>query len=442
MSRITMSGFFIAILAVIAPEVALADWKVYFTGQAQAMWGAAGRGNFATRSQCEAYISSSAGFERNNSHCAGFDNSTEAPSMPGGTSGDNGASAGVEEAQRQQRLQEEQQERESELARQKERELARQKKFADEKAQLLGTLKGAAGGGTPRLKSGGTAPLPLKGSSPETVAASSEWTPNHCQAAQRRVAAYQDALRQTVAVAERFSRTIAADQKLREEWENTMSAATERAMNRAPSLLLALPLAVLDRINAKAAAGLEKDGADLANLLASTADPQRRNNIRIARQFVAREKQIVRNLGASYKDFGRLVPMTVNATQLLNPDDSPTSWFDTPNYMRLRAAAEEYFHLTVDSGVWQSVTGNAQWSKYLASGLSHAFKSEIAARAMVDSLYDAFASGLAWEQLYNMNLNSDRFLEGVQKLKVEMRKRSDRFNTAKMEFDTQCLKPR
>ena len=55
MNRIRIIGIFILMLAVIAPEAALAEWQVYFTGQAQRMFGAGGRGSFSTRSQCEAY---------------------------------------------------------------------------------------------------------------------------------------------------------------------------------------------------------------------------------------------------------------------------------------------------------------------------------------------------------------------------------------------------
>jgi tetratricopeptide (TPR) repeat protein len=43
------------------------------------MFGPGGEGNFATRSQCEAYRSSSPAFERNNSYCAGFDASAPGP---------------------------------------------------------------------------------------------------------------------------------------------------------------------------------------------------------------------------------------------------------------------------------------------------------------------------------------------------------------------------
>jgi hypothetical protein len=57
---------------------------------------------------------------------------------------------------------------------------------------------------------------------------------------------------------------------------------------------------------------------------------------------------------------------------------------------------------------------------------------------MFDSWYDAFDAGLAWEQLYNMNLNSDRYLQAVQKLGVEMRERSDRLNRAEKEFAAEC----
>jgi hypothetical protein len=138
MSGIKIIGILLLMLTTIAPETALADWKVYYTGKAAGMFGAGGRGNFATRSQCEAYRSYSAGFERNNSYCGGYD----AQSRP---SGDDGAAALERERQRQLQLQREQKERELELA--------RQKKFAEEKDKLLGSFKGTSTG-TLELKTG------------------------------------------------------------------------------------------------------------------------------------------------------------------------------------------------------------------------------------------------------------------------------------------------
>lgn len=62
-------------------------WKVYFTDQAQKMFGPAGRGNFASKAECEAYIRSSPLFEQRNSRCDGADiggpsPSGQAPSEP------------------------------------------------------------------------------------------------------------------------------------------------------------------------------------------------------------------------------------------------------------------------------------------------------------------------------------------------------------------------
>jgi hypothetical protein len=138
MNRIRIIGIFILMLAFIAPEAALADWKIYYTGQMASMFGSAGRGNFATRSQCEAYRSSRPRSEQNGSYCSGFDTPSYTPPTPSGPSGDDGTAAREQEKQRQLQLQREQKERELEIA--------RQKKFAEEKAQLLGTLKGTSTG--------------------------------------------------------------------------------------------------------------------------------------------------------------------------------------------------------------------------------------------------------------------------------------------------------
>jgi hypothetical protein len=344
MNRIRIIGIFILTLMVIAPEAALAGWQLYFTGQAQRMFGAGGRGNFATRSQCEAYRSSSAGFERNNSYCSGFDTHSYTPSYTppaqSRPSGDGRAEAREQEKQRQLQLQREQKERELELA--------RQKKFAEEKDQLLGTLKGEGEGGTLSLKSGDSAALPLKGSSPERAVASEGWTAVQCQIAQRRVDVYRNALRQTVEVAQRFNRTIAADQALRGEWENTMTVAVERAKNRGQFLWLALPLAELKLLNATAAKGLNKNAADSADLLAGTTDPGTRENIRIFRQFLAREKEVVGKLGNAYKNIEDAKTLSENALLMAeDPEKSPTSPFKGDG-MKLREAGEMLFGLIVE----------------------------------------------------------------------------------------------
>jgi len=136
MNRIRIIGIIILTLSFVSPTTALAEWKVYYTGKAAGMFGAGGRGNFSTRSQCEAYRSSSAGFERNNSYCSGFDPPSQKPSASGSPVGDGGTAAREQDKQLQ--LQKEQQEREQEIA--------RQKMFAEEKDKLLGTFKGTDSG--------------------------------------------------------------------------------------------------------------------------------------------------------------------------------------------------------------------------------------------------------------------------------------------------------
>jgi hypothetical protein len=150
------------VCAVYSPHLAQADWQLYFTGQAQRMFGAGGRGNFSTRSQCEAARSSRPPFERNNSYCFGFDPPSYTPPAPSGPSGDGGAAARERDRQRQLQLQREQEEagkraweeaakRAQEEAEQRAREereteLARQQKFAEERDLLLKNLKGPTSG--------------------------------------------------------------------------------------------------------------------------------------------------------------------------------------------------------------------------------------------------------------------------------------------------------
>jgi hypothetical protein len=70
---VTRIWMFLLVLALMPTQSALADWKVYYTGKAGQMFGYGGRGSFASKAQCEAVRTSRPGFERNNSHCSGFD---------------------------------------------------------------------------------------------------------------------------------------------------------------------------------------------------------------------------------------------------------------------------------------------------------------------------------------------------------------------------------
>jgi hypothetical protein len=133
-SRIIFIEILILTLSLALPTTALAEWKVHYTGKAAGMWGAGGRGNFSTRSQCEAYRSSRPGFERNNSYCSGFDPPSHKPPALSSPRGDGGAAAREQDKQRQKEQKE------------KELEIARQKMFDEEKDRLLGTLKGTGSG--------------------------------------------------------------------------------------------------------------------------------------------------------------------------------------------------------------------------------------------------------------------------------------------------------
>ncbi len=82
MNRKVVVAVFIAALLAAWPSAALAEWKVYYTGKAAGMFGSYGRGNFATRSKCEAYRTSRPAFESNQSHCSGFDVPSFQPAKP------------------------------------------------------------------------------------------------------------------------------------------------------------------------------------------------------------------------------------------------------------------------------------------------------------------------------------------------------------------------
>lgn len=73
MSQIKIIEIIILTFAVIAPKTSLAECEVYYTGEAAQIFGSGGRGNFATCSQCQAYINSTPGFERTHSYCSETD---------------------------------------------------------------------------------------------------------------------------------------------------------------------------------------------------------------------------------------------------------------------------------------------------------------------------------------------------------------------------------
>ena len=116
MRRIEIVVILILTIAIAVPEAALASCKVYYSGKAAEMFGTYGRGDFATRSQCEAYRSSRAGFEQNNSYCSGFDNPSNITPEPGRPSGNNGTTSHEWEQQRQLQWQRDKDARDAEIA--------------------------------------------------------------------------------------------------------------------------------------------------------------------------------------------------------------------------------------------------------------------------------------------------------------------------------------
>jgi hypothetical protein len=87
--RFTLFWIFLFVLALLPAQVCFADWQIHYSGKAAKMFGSGGRGNFATKSQCESYRISRPGFESMNSYCSGFDRYVAPASRPpsGGSSG-------------------------------------------------------------------------------------------------------------------------------------------------------------------------------------------------------------------------------------------------------------------------------------------------------------------------------------------------------------------
>jgi hypothetical protein len=71
--RFTRFWMFLFVLALLPAQDAFAAWQIHYSGKAAKMFGYGGRGNFATKSQCESYRTSRPGFESMNSYCSGFD---------------------------------------------------------------------------------------------------------------------------------------------------------------------------------------------------------------------------------------------------------------------------------------------------------------------------------------------------------------------------------
>ena len=64
---------FLFIVTLMPAQDAFAAWQIHYSGKAAKMFGYGGRGNFATKAQCESYRISRPGFESMNSYCSGFD---------------------------------------------------------------------------------------------------------------------------------------------------------------------------------------------------------------------------------------------------------------------------------------------------------------------------------------------------------------------------------
>lgn len=65
-----------------ATDVPGPGWKVYYTDEARKMFGPAGRGDYASKSECEAFIRTRPLFEQRNSRCEGADAGGSSPSGP------------------------------------------------------------------------------------------------------------------------------------------------------------------------------------------------------------------------------------------------------------------------------------------------------------------------------------------------------------------------
>lgn len=116
--RFTLFWIFLFVIALLPAQVCFADWQIHYSGKAAKMFGSGGRGNFATKSQCESYRISRPGFESMNSYCSGFDRYVApAPRPPSG--GSSGPSSGGQAQQPDPAVLEAQRKQEEEAAKQR-----------------------------------------------------------------------------------------------------------------------------------------------------------------------------------------------------------------------------------------------------------------------------------------------------------------------------------
>ncbi|MHB8108869.1 MAG: hypothetical protein ACYDHW_02425, partial [Syntrophorhabdaceae bacterium] len=170
-SIVTLLIFFIF------PVSGIADWKVYYTGKAAKMFGSYGRGNFATKAQCEAYQMSRPGFERNNSYCSGYD-TAPSPSSKQGKPGTGKTVPTPNPAIKNPP---------------QEKVNAQESQFIKDKENLLGTIKvppsddGVQRGGTPFFRLGGGDPsLEARKEQEEFEKNNEQWIKNQKQSIEQR----------------------------------------------------------------------------------------------------------------------------------------------------------------------------------------------------------------------------------------------------------------
>jgi len=90
----SLAWLFLFVLALLPAQDSFANWQIHYSGKAAKMFGYGGRGNFATKSQCESYRVSRPGFESMNSYCSGFDRYVApAPRPPSGGGSNSPATA-------------------------------------------------------------------------------------------------------------------------------------------------------------------------------------------------------------------------------------------------------------------------------------------------------------------------------------------------------------
>ena len=209
------------------------------------------------------------------------------------------------------------------------------------------------------------------------------------------IAGVQNALRQ-------LNKSIIGEQKERSFWEKTISESSERATERAVHLTAG---EVLDAYGAQLSQQIGSANSEIAQAeygLASEANPNRREQMQAALQWLRRDKATLEAQKVLLADGGKRFNEQVELLRGLAKPQADRERILTLAYSGLQG--------TLDSPEFREV---------LHVGEKYAVSTKWA-KAAVDSTYDAVSVGLGWWATYQLNENVERYRTAVPTLEKRM----------------------